>query len=199
MYLTGPFPSRARTGLLVMAFACGLPCFPSLPTGMPIPAAHAAGEKAAITRLYIVQQPVAAVLETLGGMSGFAMQIDPGIDKVARQVNLQGTMPQVVSQISRLYNLHYWFDGARYSISLPANLVRKSILVDKISADYVRSTIAAVAPFISDNAIEFNQVANVLNVYGPKELADNIEKLLANYSRETPDSVSIIKYGQTTR
>jgi type II secretory pathway component GspD/PulD (secretin) len=160
---------------------------------------HGANDTSPIVRLYVVQQPLTSVFETLGNLAGVGVQVDPAVDKNAANVNLQGRHQSVFSQLSRQYNLYYWFDGSRYSIHLPANLSRWTISVDKINDDYVSKVIAYTAPFISSDSIVYNKELRVINILGPRELRDAIDKNLANFTRESPDSIAIIRFGVANR
>ena len=157
-----------------------------------------ASEPSAV-RLYVVQQPLATVFETLGSLAGVSVLVDPTIEKIATRVNLSGGHTQVFAQLAKQYNLFYWYDGNRYNIYQNSNLSKSTISTDKISNEDVRSIIQNVAPYISNDAINFNQELRVITVIGPRDLKETIEKAMLNFNRDGLDPVSIIRFGITTR
>lgn len=163
------------------------------------PLALAANGDEKSIRLYVVQQPLSSVFETLGTLAGVGVQIDPAIDRTATQVNLQGRHFEVFQQLARQYNLFYWFDGSRYSIHLPTQLARWALPVDRVADDYVNTVINHTAPYISSDSIHFNKELRIINITGPKELKDMMERNLAGYTRENQESVAIIKFGVSSR
>ena len=174
--------------------SCGLALTP-----MPTAASLAANGPDGTIRLFVVQQPLSSLFETLGTLAGVGVQVDPAIDRTAIQINLHGRHFEVFQQLSRHYNLFYWFDGSRYSIHLPTQLARWALPVDRVADDYVNSVIKYTAPYISSDSISFNKELRIVNITGPRELKEMMEKNLANYTREDKESVAIIKFGVSNR
>ncbi len=160
--------------------------------------AHAAGGNNQI-KLYIVQQSLISAFESVGTLAGVAFQVDPAVDKVVSGLSLRGDVAEIVAQLSRQDSLFYWFDGSRYIVTPISSLSRWTISSGNIDPSEVKKAVGSVALNITPDAIRIDPEQRLVQVTGPRELKEAIERALENATRWQADPVTIIRFGQTAR
>jgi type II secretory pathway component GspD/PulD (secretin) len=163
------------------------------------PAAALPGTAQSQTRLYIVRQSLVSAFETLGTLGNVAVQVDPAIDRIVSDVNLQGTTPEVFAQLARQHGLFYWFDGARFVIAPGNSLGRWVVSTSNLDDASVLQMVSTVAPVLPPEAARFDPNSKLLHVSGPRELKDALELAIDSAGRDRPGGISVIRYGIPVR
>jgi len=144
-------------------------------------------------QISILDQPLAAMLETLFEVAHTQITIISVPERQVERWQFTGTVREVLERVSRDFGLFVVFDGVRFRVYDSKDSVVERVELAGASPSAVRAAVAKFYPTLPGEVFQTDASTNTMYVRAPPAIVDTVKNIAS--SLKTPAAIEIIRYG----